>query len=425
MSNTDSRKPNWGKSAKKTRGEKIIRLPALETSYLAGIAKPEWFHGWVQQGLQNFSALFPTAILQGYELHDIRESEKLKLPYRRIRLKATGEVFTIQPDFVMPYMSGKTEECQKGLLLIYLGVPLWAVVYCFGGDEAKWYRRFNHLGRFSIVGTTIKAPALLPAHLSSDEKITFCSGREVYGCVTSAGECILGADLSLSEDEKGLGEGYAAFKQEALDLQPGYSPRSVNTDGWPATKKAWQRLFAGIGLILCFLHGFIKIRRVSRKEPLRQELFQRVWQAYRAIDAPSFLSLLADVGKWAGEQVETETVRNYVAKLVGKAAEYAAYYQHPGQRTSNMVDRAMRRLEKFLRNRQYFHGHFASAQQGFRAAALCYNFAPFCPRARQGNKHLACRAADLNQFVYSQESWLHNLLIAASRNGCRNTHQIR
>jgi hypothetical protein len=35
---------------------------------------------------------------------------------------------------------------------------------------------------------------------------------------------------------------------------------------------------------------------------------------------------------------------------------------------------------------------------------------------------LACRAADLNGFVYA-ECWLENLLISASKNGFKQYHQ--
>jgi hypothetical protein len=41
----------------------------------------------------------------------------------------------------------------------------------------------------------------LAESLTADEKITFLNGKEVYACVTVGENCILGADLSLTEDE--------------------------------------------------------------------------------------------------------------------------------------------------------------------------------------------------------------------------------
>ncbi|NJN77382.1 MAG: hypothetical protein HC803_02870 [Saprospiraceae bacterium] len=89
-----------------------------------------------------------------------------------------------------------------------------------------------------------------------------------------------------------------------------------------------------------------------------------------------------------------------------------------------MVDRPMKRLDRFLFINQYFHGHFASAQLLTRAFALIYNFAPMCPRYfykhPKKDKKLDSRAAQYNQFKY-HENWLQNLLISASLNRIRVT----
>ena len=44
-----------------------------------------------------------------------------------------------------------------------------------------------------------------------------------------------------------------------------YAPATVNTDGWKATQAAWRTLFPTVVVILCFLHGFLKIRDRCRK----------------------------------------------------------------------------------------------------------------------------------------------------------------
>ena len=48
-------------------------------------------------------------------------------------------------------------------------------------------------------------------------------------------QCILGASVSEDTGENGLKKAYGKFKEEALDLNPEYQPKSVNTDGWKAT----------------------------------------------------------------------------------------------------------------------------------------------------------------------------------------------
>jgi hypothetical protein len=71
----------------------------------------------------------------------------------------------------------------------------------------------------------------LPAHLAADEKITFWKGEAAYIALTSSGECVLGAELSLKEDTAGLQEAYGVFQAEALAYQADYAPLSVNLDG--------------------------------------------------------------------------------------------------------------------------------------------------------------------------------------------------
>jgi len=45
-------------------------------------------------------------------------------------------------------------------------------------------------------------------------------------------------------------------------------------------------------------------------------------------------------------------------------------------RTSNMIDRLMLRMDRYLFNIQYFHGNIESAELGICAWALVNNFAP-------------------------------------------------
>ena len=59
-------------------------------------------------------------------------------------------------------MMGYTDDVEKALFLRRWGVPHWALTYVFGHNEQYWYRLENHLGRNSVVGTTVKDPDKLP-----------------------------------------------------------------------------------------------------------------------------------------------------------------------------------------------------------------------------------------------------------------------
>ena len=255
---TETEPKVWKRTASKEKikitpkGTSIIRLPISELVYIETVKSPVLFRQWLDGLDEKYKLLFDCNLSEGYELHDIRFSQKMSFHYRRIEI--SGKRFTIQPSYIMPYWSGKVADCREGLLLYLRGTSLDSIVTYFGDNQQKWLNRVNHLGRFSVVGTTIKSPNLIPPSLTADEKavrrpITFLNGKEVYACVTVGNDCMLGADLSLTEDEDGLKESYGVFKEEALNISSTYLPKSVNTDGWSATRKAWKGLFNEVVLI--------------------------------------------------------------------------------------------------------------------------------------------------------------------------------
>ena len=64
-----------------------------------------------------------------------------------------------------------------------------------------WHRLERSLGRFSLVGTTVKDPERLPPHLVADEKHTPSSGKKVYLAATAGGGCCLGLALAQGQRE--------------------------------------------------------------------------------------------------------------------------------------------------------------------------------------------------------------------------------
>lgn len=345
---TETEPKVWKRTASKEKikitpkGTSIIRLPISELVYIETVKSPVLFRQWLDGLDEKYKLLFDCNLSEGYELHDIRFSQKMSFHYRRIEI--SGKRFTIQPSYIMPYWSGKVADCREGLLLYLRGTSLDSIVTCFGDNQQKWLNRVNHLGRFSVVGTTIKSPNLIPPSLTADEKavrrpITFLNGKEVYACVTVGNDCMLGADLSLTEDEDGLKESYGVFKEEALNISSTYLPKSVNTDGWSATRKAWKGLFNEVVLILCFLHSYMKIRSISKKEPLRKELFNQVWEAYEADNKTDFINKIAQIGLCAKENIISLTVLAQIEKMKNNSQLFATSFDCEGKRTSNMTVR--------------------------------------------------------------------------------------
>jgi hypothetical protein len=375
--------------------------------------------------------LFPSSIEGGYKLHGKRMPSK-KMPevtLRRIQLSAPddqgqAQVFTIAPSFVMPYMTGYTDDVEKALFLRRFGVPFWALTYVFGRDDMYWQRMVARFGRNDIVGTTIKDPERLPDHLLADEKHTRLNGQKAYIATTVANDCVLGVSLALAADEEHLTEAYGHFQREAQHLNPDYQPQTVNTDGWSATQLAWKALFPAITIILCFLHAFLSIRsRCKHLKDLFPEIKQRVWNIYHADHAASFCQQAHDLQSWAHHHVSGPTL-SAILKLCAKADRFVLAFDHPdAHRTSNMIDRQLDLLDRCLYSARYFHGHLMSAEYQIRAWALLHNFQPYCPRAKIREMYQS-PFHKLNGFVY-HDNWLQNLLIASSLGGRYASNTIR
>ena len=164
--------------------------------------------------------LFPRGFEDGFKFHDRRESQKLDIELRRIKIYSSGAVFLIRPSFIMPYCVARTEDIEHALYLRRWGVPYDALAHIFGRSAKHYERALLGLGRFSLVGTTIKHPEKLPEHLVADEKHTRLKGERVFVTTTVAGGCILGASVVEDAGEGGLTAGYGDFAQEAREVDP-------------------------------------------------------------------------------------------------------------------------------------------------------------------------------------------------------------
>lgn len=408
-----------------TRAQKRITLPIEIEKYKGIVNDCCAYRKWLDKMIVCYPELFPKNIGDGYTLHDARSSGKLgEVRLRRICLKkrnAEGkkQVFTIAPSAVMPYFTGMTDEIEKALFLRRFDVPFWALTYVFGRDDQYWYRLENQFGRYNLVQTVVKDPEKLPMHLLADEKITWLNGEEVVVATTVGDDCVLGASIALGIDTSNLTEAYQHFKDEAQQLNPEYQPKTVNTDGWEATQKAWRSLFSLIVVIECFLHAFIKIRNCGKHmKDTFHLLSQKVWEVYHAADASTFCSQAKELLVWA-EGNTTGYVLDAVRKLYLKVDRFVLAYDYPlAHRTSNMLDRHMNLMDRWLFSSRFFHGHWISAERSIRAWALLHDFGPYAPRSRIRQPY-SSPAHKLNGFTY-HDNWLHNLMISTSMSGiCR------
>lgn len=222
--------------------------------------------------------------------------------------------------------------------------------------------------------------------------------------------------MTKAADDAHLQEAYGQFADEARDVDPDDAPQTVNTDGWAATRHAFQALFSTIVVVLCFLHGFLKIRDRCRKA---RDLHQRVGEVYWAATAEEFRQRMTVLQQWCAGQTFTAPIRQMLTKLANKTEAYVVAYEHPGcHRTSNAVDRPMNRMCRLMYAGRGLHDHQCSSERRLRGWALLINFRPYAPRAGQPRTHDS-PAHRLNGKRYHQH-WLHNLMTSTSLMGYRN-----
>ena len=396
---------------------KTLVLPFDEATYAEFVEDKSAYKTFVNAYLEAHPEVFPETIGEGWSLHGFtKDSVKQGIRVRRIVTKADGEVWQIRPSFVMPYMTCDTNTAEK-ILFLKKWAPAWALAHVFEKDVMTIHRLSTHMGRYNIVGSTVKHADKLPKDVGADEKHSTISGQKVYIATTVAEQCFFGASVSVGAGEEELTDAYGQFQREAQQVQPDYQPETVNTDGWQATMKAWQRLFPSICLIQCFLHAILGIRNVATKmtKALYSTIIEKAWEVYGAETKRSFSQRLRRLREW-GNTLGESRLKTKLLKLCKKKAGFVPAYDFPNcLRTSNMIDRLMRGMNKYLFAQQDFHGSLVSAEYGIRSYCLLTNFRPSMYNPIAGYKSRDCDSPfkQLNGFTY-HDCWLQNMLIATS-----------
>ena len=177
--------------------------------------------------------------------------------------------------------------------------------------------------------------------------------------------------------------------------------------------------------MLCFLHAFIKIRTCCKRlDDHYEQIKQHIWEIYRADNRTQFKAGIAALQNWVltHRDALTNSALSAINKLCRRADQFCIAYDYPtAYRTSNMLDRHMEPMARWLTSSRYFHGNLQAAELRVRAWALLHNYWPYCPRAKISEAYHS-PAHRLNGFAY-RDNWLENLLVASSCQGFRVSHK--
>ena len=100
--------------SKPVRGQKTICIPCSQQQYERVVGDPEEFRRLLDQQIEATAELFPPEIRQGYRMKDLYLSRKTGCKLRRIELR-NRQCYLVRPSFLMPYLSGRTEDVQAPL----------------------------------------------------------------------------------------------------------------------------------------------------------------------------------------------------------------------------------------------------------------------------------------------------------------------
>lgn len=405
--------------ATQVKENRTIVLPISEEIYESFMSDISFARQIIDDVYLKSPELFPsnfsetTYIFKGKE----RVSKKQGLQQRRIKIGTF--IYRLRPSFMLPYMRATTTEVENALLLMRYGVPFWVISLVFGRNPMFWYRCFLCLADFNLTSTTVYNPSKMPFDLICDEFHTRIRGIRSYVATTIGGRCFLGAEVCGQADAMSLRGAYEVFRNEAQYVLKRYTPVSINTDGWTPTQNALKSLFDQTRIVECFLHAVIKIRDRATKAlmPYYQKAMDSAWGIYQATSKRQIAQQIRRFEEWAKKEVPQSAFYENIIKLCQKKKKWMEHLEVPSAyRTSAKLDQIMKQMERHMINSQMFHGNIKSTTKNFRAFALLYNFTPSCPKVTKVHDQLTSPAARLNEFIYA-DSWLENLLIAASLNG--------
>ena len=395
------------------REDRTIILAIHQAEYEQIIVDPPKFRAWIDENYRLNPEIFPATFAKGYKLHGKTTSGKTGVLKRRIQLR-NGQPWTIHPGFIMPRMTGMTEEVAKALYLRKHGVPYEGLVYVFGRDENYWYRVETQFGKKNIVATTVKVVDI-PEDLLADEHHSWINGEKVYIATTVTHGVVLGAEVSPGSSKDELQQAYGVFKSEALEVEPEYAPKTVNTDGWGGTMGAWSALFQAITIIRCFLHSWLRIRERGKKQDNFFDLGKKVWEVYHSETKRIMGQRIRRLREWAMKNL-SGVVQEKTLDLCDRQVEWSLWYEEGCENaytTSNALDRLMRSQNRYFDRGQHFHGTLESANLRSRAWAVLHNYGDWGRKTRAENDGCRCPAERLNGKRYA-ENWLENLLVATS-----------
>src|SRR3954447_21928504 len=96
------------------RGQEGLCIPCSQEQHERIVDDPARFRACLDRQIEATPDPFPPGIRRGYRMKDVYTSRKTGWRFRRIDLR-DGQSYLVRPSFLMPYLTGHTEDVQAPL----------------------------------------------------------------------------------------------------------------------------------------------------------------------------------------------------------------------------------------------------------------------------------------------------------------------
>ena len=106
--------PEAVRPSQPVRGQKTIGIPCSQQQYERIVDDPALFRAHLDRQIEATPERVPPEIRRGYRMKDLYTARKTGWALRRIELRNL-QCYWVRPSFLMPYLSGSTEDVQAPL----------------------------------------------------------------------------------------------------------------------------------------------------------------------------------------------------------------------------------------------------------------------------------------------------------------------
>ena len=358
----------------------------------------------------------------------------------QVRCLECGQVFTVQPSFIIRYKRYDTDGVEKLMTLLFItedSYRMAGVSQALGMDSQQagtWvalaetqsetiqpmalWGLVQWLGQLSPAQLNLALGVEPPQHIIEDEKHTKECGQKAYMPMVYAPKeaLIWWIDYTHSVSEAELTASLERFKAISTRLE---QIVGATVDGWEAAQNALQTVFDGINLAECHLHALLKLGQhlATYKRQCKQagqpisdteeiNIRAAFWRVLKAATSEEYQQALDQLPR----AFDHNPLASRKQSLVEKQTLFQAWTtDHKLAVVTTALDQCMKFLNRKIKNMQTFHG-----QKSGLATANAWAITRNCWRFLKGAKRAGLSPLELAGADFLGIPWLQlvNLLLS-------------